>query len=118
VASTTCANVFGLAYTFGAGLHTFSATATDNAGNVGNGSTSFTVVVTYDGLYALTQQLASRAAQSLCTKLRNAEAAAARGQAGAAANMLNAFRNEVRAQTGKAITAADAAALLSFLEFL
>ena len=33
VASTTCANVSGPAYSFGLGSHTFSASATDKAGN-------------------------------------------------------------------------------------
>lgn len=44
VASSTCADVRGLAASFGPGTHRFSATATDMAGNTGNGSTSFTVV--------------------------------------------------------------------------
>lgn len=120
VASTTCANIFGLAYTFGDGLHTFSATATDNAGNVGIGSTSFTVAVTYDGLAALVRQLVPQPglANSLVAKLRNAEAAGARGQAVAKANILDAFRKEVNAQAGKAIIAADAESLLGFVRLL
>lgn len=120
VASTACANVSGMAYTFGAGSHTYSATATDKAGNVASGSTSFTVVVTYDGLCPLVQHLVSHAgiANSLCAKLRNAEAAAARGQLGAKTNILNAFRNEVSAQSGKAIAAPHAAALVIFVDLL
>jgi hypothetical protein len=43
IASTTCANVDGLASSFGVGTHTYSATATDKAGNMGSGSTMFTV---------------------------------------------------------------------------
>ncbi len=43
VANTTCSNITGPAYSFGVGTHTFSASATDNAGNTGNGSTTFTV---------------------------------------------------------------------------
>ena len=43
VGSTTCADISGPASSFGPGTHTFSATATDLAGNVGNGSTTFTV---------------------------------------------------------------------------
>src|SRR6185437_14477307 len=54
VASTTCANVSGAAWTFGAGTHTFSATATDAAGNTGSGTTSFTVTVTAHDLCTLT----------------------------------------------------------------
>jgi hypothetical protein len=44
VGSTTCADISGLASSFGPGTHTFSATATDLAGNVGSGSTTFTVI--------------------------------------------------------------------------
>jgi FecR protein len=43
IASTTCANIDGLASSFGVGTHTYSATATDKAGNTGSGSTMFTV---------------------------------------------------------------------------
>jgi len=43
IASTTCANINGPANTFSPGTNTFSATATDKAGNQGSGSTSFTV---------------------------------------------------------------------------
>ena len=44
VGSTTCADISGPASSFGPGTHTFSATATDLAGNVGSGSTTFTVI--------------------------------------------------------------------------
>jgi hypothetical protein len=56
VASTTCANVSGTAWSFGPGPHTFSATATDNAGNIGSSSTTFTVVVSSAALCTLTGQ--------------------------------------------------------------
>ena len=49
VASSTCANANGPAWTFGAGAHTLSANATDRAGNTGSGSTTFTVIVTPAG---------------------------------------------------------------------
>jgi len=45
VESTTCADITGPAASFAPGLNTFSATATDKAGNTGTGSTSFTVQV-------------------------------------------------------------------------
>jgi len=45
VDSTTCADITGPAASFAPGLNTFSATATDKAGNTGTGSTSFTVEV-------------------------------------------------------------------------
>jgi hypothetical protein len=43
IASTTCQNITGPAYNFPVGPNTFSASATDIAGNVGTGSTTFTV---------------------------------------------------------------------------
>lgn len=54
VASTTCADITGSAASFAVGPNTFSATATDKAGNVGSGSTAFTLVVTPRGMAALT----------------------------------------------------------------
>ncbi|MDO8681823.1 MAG: hypothetical protein Q7R30_25210, partial [Acidobacteriota bacterium] len=45
VASTTCLNVSGPASSFAIGPNAFSAAATDKAGNIGSGSTSFIVLV-------------------------------------------------------------------------
>ena len=59
LASTTCADITGPAYSFGLGSHTYSATATDNAGNIGDGEVSFTVIVTIDSLKQLTAQFES-----------------------------------------------------------
>jgi hypothetical protein len=63
VASSTCADISGPAYTFGPGTSTFSASATDNAGNTGTGSTSFTVAVTQSQLCKLTTQLVKGSAR-------------------------------------------------------
>ena len=54
IASNTCAPIDGDAYAFGLGQHTFSATATDNAGNTASASTSFSVSVTFGSLANLT----------------------------------------------------------------
>src|SRR5712664_414591 len=54
LASTTCANVNAPAYTFPLGTNTFSASATDVAGNIGTGSTTFAVQVTNSSLCTLT----------------------------------------------------------------
>ncbi len=121
VDSTTCADISGPAYSFGLGTHTFSATATDKAGNVGSGSTTFTVQVTYASLCALTQQFVSAnpdLGQSLCAQLSAAEAAAARGNLKAKRGALKAYRNEVRAQIGKALTAGEAAILIQLSQHL
>ena len=62
VASTTCANQSGAAWSFGAGSHSLSATATDNAGNTGSGSASVTVTVSAADLDTLTHQFIHGAA--------------------------------------------------------
>lgn len=59
LASTTCADITWPAYSFGLGSHTFSATATDNFGNVGSGEVTFSVIVTFDALKKLTAQFES-----------------------------------------------------------
>lgn len=116
VASDTCADVSGPAWSFGLGSHTVSATATDSAGNTGSNSASFSVAVDSTSLCGLVQELSTNSgiAHSLCVKLDAAAAAAARGQSKTKTNVLGAFDNEVRAQSGKAFTAAQAALLTAF----
>jgi hypothetical protein len=111
--SDTAKNVAGPAYSFVLGTHSYSAEATDKAGNVGQGSTSFIVEVTYGSLCALVQQLVPHdgIVTSLCAKLRAAESAAGRGQQETKANILQAFVQEVQAQNGQHISA-DAAPIL------
>jgi hypothetical protein len=116
VASSTCANVGGDAYTFGLGAHTYSATATDRAGNTGSASTTFTVKVTGASLCALTRRFVSNngVANSLCQKLDAADAAFGRGQPDTAHNVLAAYINEVQAQSGgKFLSAANASILMA-----
>jgi len=111
VASTTCANVDAPAYTFPLGPTTLSATATDAAGNVGSGSTTFTVSVTFASLEALVSRFSTSpdVASGLNDKL---QAAAKAKNANARNNQLDAFENQLRAQTGKAFTDEQAAILL------
>ena len=54
LASSTCVNANASAYSFPLGPNTLSASATDVAGNGGNGSTTFTIRVTYSSLCNLT----------------------------------------------------------------
>lgn len=120
VASSTCANISGAAYTFALGNNSFSASATDNAGNQGSGSTAFTVTVSAASLCNLTKQFVSHngIANSLCVKLNAAAAAAARGNTNAKQNQLGAYINEVQAQAGKAVSAANAATLAALANAL
>ncbi len=120
VASDTCNNVSGPAWSFGLGTYTASATATDKAGNIGSGSTSFAVTVDYQSLCALVGEFVPNhgIANSLCAKLDSAAAAAARGQSNANKSSLAAFDNEVAAQAGKALTSNQAALLTRFASAL
>jgi hypothetical protein len=110
LASNGCANIAGDAYTFDLGTNTFSANATDVAGNVGSATTSFTVSVTFASLCTLSERFSSKpgVATSLCAKLNAAENAnteeARKGQ-------INAYLNEVEAQIDKALTVDHAAIL-------
>jgi hypothetical protein len=120
IASSTCANVSGPAASFTLGVHTYSASALDLAGNTGTGSVSFAVVVTYDGLCRLTRSYADdpAVADSLCAKLAAAKAAAARGNDKVKNSNLNAYVKLVKAQTGKSLTAAEAAKLTDLAQAL
>ena len=71
VASNTCQNITGPAASFPLGSNSYSASATDNAGNVGTGTTSFTVSVTPVSLCNLTGQYVGnqRATNQLCVPL-------------------------------------------------
>ncbi len=114
VASSTCRTISGPAYTFNLGGNTFSASATDVAGNTGAASTSFTLQVTMDSLASLTRQFVSKpgVANSLIVKLREAKKAAAEGNQKDKAEELGAYMHEVAAQTGKSLTTDRAALLL------
>ena len=63
IASSSCANIQGPAYGFGAGAHTFSAVAADAAGNQGQATTSFSVTPTAADLCTLTKQFAESSAK-------------------------------------------------------
>jgi hypothetical protein len=121
IASSTCQNVNAPAFTFPAGATTLSASATDVAGNVGTGSTTFTVRVTYTGLCALGRQFVSNRglATGMCTVLeaaqRNEQLGVPQGKAGA----LRAYRQMVEAaQRSRFVTVEHAAVLLRLVDAL
>jgi hypothetical protein len=102
---------------FAIGDTTVTSTAIDAAGN--QAACTFTVHVKgaaeqINGLIARVQSLGlqSGAANSLIVKLHAAASALDRGNTGAACGILGAFLNEMHAQTGKKITA-DQAALIT-----
>lgn len=115
IASSTCPTVSASAVSLGLGSHSLTATATDKAGNAKTVTTSYTVVLNGTGLCALVHQLSSSedVADGLCDKIRQIVSAKAKGQTKVAANVLGALDNQLRAQTGKALTAAEAALVSS-----
>jgi Mg/Co/Ni transporter MgtE len=95
-AGLSCAGAAGPAYSFGIGNVKITRSVADGAGNVGTASTTFTVRVVAGDLCTLTDRLVpdKGIANSLCAKLR--------------AGSYVAFRNELKAQSGKKVTAAAA----------
>jgi hypothetical protein len=120
LASDTCQPITGPAFSFGVGTSTFSASATDKAGNAATASVTFQVIVTFSSLGNLVRRFVKKAgvANALVAKLDGAEKAAANGNLNAKANILDAFRNELAAQTGKSISPTDADILLQLVKLL
>jgi hypothetical protein len=83
-------------------------------------SAQVTVTVTYASLCTLTRQLVTKAdvAQGLCDKLSTAAAADASGDTKKRDAALAAYRNQLDAQTGKSVTAANATLLKSLSKSL
>ena len=115
--SSTCADVSGPAYSFGLGAHVDSASAADRAGNRASTSVQFDVIVTFDSLCNLTGQFLTKAAleNAFCAKL---QAASQAGKAKSRDNQLGAFKNQVEAQTGKALTSFQATVLEALADAL
>ncbi|MGE5138766.1 MAG: FIMAH domain-containing protein, partial [Rudaea sp.] len=104
--------------TLALGKHALTVTATDYYGNATTESVEFTVIATTQSLKATVNRLFAEGKiddasvrDSLLDKLNAAQAALDRGDIKTATNQLNAFINQVKAQSGKHITR-DAAALL------
>lgn len=100
------------------GTHEFYIGSVDNAGNLNSRSVGFDVIATIESLQALTERGASNGwitgtgiANSLKAKLNSARQKMDAGQKAAARNIIEAYMNEIDAQTGKAVTAEGAAVL-------
>ena len=106
IASNSCVNITGEGWSFAPGVHSYSATASDVAGNASTATTSFTISVTAASVCTLVERWSSKEnwTNSLCVKLQQGN--------------LEAFRNELAAQSGKAISAANAAILLQLANAL
>ncbi|HLQ62346.1 MAG TPA: hypothetical protein VK131_10820, partial [Candidatus Acidoferrales bacterium] len=107
------------------GSHTFRVVATDNLGNTGTTSVTFTVIATPHSLvddvtqfFALGKIKNRGLEQSLLAKLDAASDALDRGTCNAARNLYQAFINELMAQSGKGIDATAAATMIADAEFV
>ncbi|MBM3334492.1 hypothetical protein FJY63_07510, partial [Candidatus Sumerlaeota bacterium] len=107
------------------GTHTLVVVATDRAGNLATATVTFNVIATISSLkdvlgkcYALGWIDSSGVKNSLMAKLNAAEARISAGTTTAAKNMLNAFINEVRAQTGKHISQRAAELLIADAQYV
>jgi hypothetical protein len=119
VASSTCANISGPAYTFALGpnANSFAATATDKAGNTGGATTTFTVTVDAASLDKVIATLVTDP-KVVATLQKQVSAIAAAPNAKAKASSLNAFIRDVQAHTGKGITPANADILIALAKAL
>jgi hypothetical protein len=95
------------------GVLTVGAKIRDKDGDVHEYTATVGVTVTYATLCSLTRTLVTKTgvADGLCAKLSTAAAAA--GDTQKRDGALNAYRNQLDAQAGKSVTAADAALLKS-----
>jgi hypothetical protein len=113
LAGNDCADITGSALSFGVGMHTFSATASDVAGNSTTVSTTFTVGVTVDNLVDLTTQYtgSSQSARLLVASLRLVTLADRLHSPRLKAVAVNAYIVLLNFQRGHALTPQEVATL-------
>jgi hypothetical protein len=116
LATNTCANISGPAYTFKIGTNTFSAMATDKAGNAATTSVSFIVKDTSHGGIDLVNEFETKpvVAAVMDITLAGAQVAFNLGAKKLGDSLLTTFIDEVTAaKNDKSLTAAQAAALIN-----
>ena len=120
IATNTCQSISGPAYLFVIGTNTYAAVATDKAGNQTSTQVTFTVAVTFQAMRNLVDRFVSSAgvANALDAKLDRAESAATAGDSKGKACALSSFANQLDAQSGKAISADNAAVLERLIQYL
>ncbi|MBO1514014.1 LamG-like jellyroll fold domain-containing protein [Metabacillus bambusae] len=118
IASKECENVEGPAYEFELRINKITATATDNAGNTAKAEIEFTVTVDFDSLGRLTEALVTKegVAESLVKKLQSAKESAAKDNNQAMNGQLNAYENQLKAQSGKSISEENTKILINLLK--
>ncbi len=102
--ASTCQAINAPAYSFLIGSNTVSSSATDNAGNLGNGSTSFTVQVTPTSLCQLTKQFVQ--SSSKYAALTQSQKNAVNALTNALCQSLNSITSKLNAKQKAALVAA------------
>ncbi|WP_197089514.1 family 43 glycosylhydrolase [Bacillus sp. SA1-12] len=120
IKNVECPVVDDIAFSFKIGENEISATATDKAGNTTEAKTVFTVTVDFYSLSRLTESFVNQddIAHSLTKKLLSAKEAASRGNREAMEGTLQAYTNQVAAQSDKSITTEHAVLLISLTAYL
>jgi hypothetical protein len=102
------------------GPRTIRVRVTDSGGLTAVAQATVNVVVTYDSLCRLTTDLVTKKGveKDLCKKLDEAERADAKGKVEEHDKKLDEYRQKLDHETGKAVSAADAALLTSLSRYL
>jgi uncharacterized protein len=95
------------------GVRSVGGKIRDKDGGITEYTATVAVIVTYDSLCSLTRTLVTKIgiANALCDKLDHAEAAASIGNTGLRDAYLRDYRKQLDSQTGKSVTATNAALL-------
>lgn len=119
LASNTCAPITGRAYGFSLGAHTFSATATDNAGNTRSASVTFTVVATAQSMPSVITALVSGQSQDqLLNRMRNIADKLDKHNPSVDEQIKNFVKEVGKALDKGDVTAANAAILIALVQSL
>jgi hypothetical protein len=112
--ASSCPTMDVDAYTLELGEHHMEAFARDTAGNETWVEVRYNVAVTYGSLCTLVERFTTGqgTARSLCQTLASAESAEDRGQARAKENQIRAFTTQVRANSGRNLSADNAEVLV------
>jgi len=98
---------------FATGTTSVTCSSTDTHGNTGTASFTVTVLTPQQTLSNLAGMTGAVGFQQATNLLQSALASLARGSLISACNQISAFRNQVRAQTGKSLDASTANSLLT-----
>jgi hypothetical protein len=112
--NASCTGINAPAYTFKIGSNTVTSTATDIAGNVGQGAVTFTVTASSDDLTTLTKQFVTNPtiARQLAAPLGGVQLATMLHNTRLKASFVNTYIMLVNQQRGRTLTSEQADTLI------